>query len=185
MQGFPGQQPIPPDPGALAMRSATEMGELSTIAASQLIGGLSGLLVSEGLSRVVREIMGISAGVASPHAAGGEGTPTAEGAAPQATEVSEGESLAGLSAKALKEMVASGVVGRILALNSLNTYLSLAAAEQLRRMGAHLAAGGTLPQVPAATTPPPQWPPQWPPQAGQVPYHMPGPVSLGSFYPDR
>jgi hypothetical protein len=147
------------------MQSASEVGEIGTIATAQLLGGLSGLLVSEGLARVVREIMGgegIGVGAPSPPPASqpaqaGHAGARADGA--PASAPGEGEMLAGMSAKAMKELVAQGVVGRILALNSLNTYLSLAAAEQLRRLGTQL--------VTAEQPPPPA------PSAPQIPQSQP------------
>lgn len=184
MQGIPGQppipQPLPPDPGALAMRNASEIGEISTIAAAQMLGGLSGLLVSEGLAKVVRDIMGMSAGEGAPTAAPSAPAAESQAAAPSAGGAAEKEALTDMSAQALKQLVAQGVVGRILALNSLNTYLSLATAEQLRRMGAQLATGGQLPPVPQQPQQV-QLPPQGQrlPAYGQVGYPFPGPIQLG------
>lgn len=185
MQQAPGQLPPKPDAGAVALHSISDLGQVGTIATAQLIGGLSGLLVSEGLARVVRDILGVpalsaGAGAGGPAAAPAGAQPgTAEEGAPPS---GDGEALAGLSAKALKEAVAQGVAGRIIALNSLNTYLSLAAAEQLRRIGTQLATGEGLPgTAPAAPRPPAPQPaaPQAPaPQPAQAPpaYPYPGPV---------
>lgn len=126
-----------PDPGALAMQSMGELSEMSTIATAQMLGGISGMLVSEGLTKLLREVMGSSSGPAHEKAeASGEAEVQAE------PELSDAAAMTGLSARAMKEMVTQGVAGRIVALNTLNTYLSLAASEQLRRMGAQLAAPG-------------------------------------------
>lgn len=172
MQGPP--QNLPPDPGALAMQSAGELGELSTIATAQLLGGISGMLVSEGLSRVLRDIMGAgrpkSPPVQSDQPAEAESAPQPGG---------DTEALTGLSAKAMKEMVAQGVAGRIVALNTLNTYLSLAASEQLRRMGAQLAGSDA-----AAGQPQPPAQPQlaWP-QPSPLPWQQPAPAGPYWFGP--
>lgn len=152
-----------PDPGAIAMQNAASLGEASTIATAQLLGGLSGLLVSEGLARLLREMMG---GEAAPAAA--EKPPAAGAPDPAA-----------MSADALKNIVMQGAVGRILALNTVNTYLSLATSQQLTRIGAQLIKGA---EEPATPVPPPVWaqPGAWqqPSMAPQpqywYPYRPPG-----------
>ncbi|HWI64238.1 MAG TPA: hypothetical protein VNT75_20560 [Symbiobacteriaceae bacterium] len=167
----PGPFPPQPDPGVLAMQTVTGQGQLSTIATAQLIGGLSGLLVSEGLARVVRDILGGTAG--EPPAVPDQTAEAAETTPPEG----EGEMLTGLSAKAVKELLTQGVASRIIALNSVNTYLSLATAEQLRRIGAQIATGEGLPiQAPQRTAPQQQAPQPAAPAGYQCPYPYPGPV---------
>lgn len=134
------------------MQSAASLGEASTIATAQLLGGLSGMLVSEGLARLLREMMGggAPAGDGSARERGqgqdpeqGQGEPPGQG----------GADPAGLGTEALKNIVMQGAVGRILALNTVNTYLSLATSEQLRRIGMQLVKGAEEPAAQAQAAP--------------------------------
>lgn len=178
------------DIGAQAMATTASLDEVNTLSTAQLMNGLSTLLVSEGLSRLVRDMLtpgaaattGVQQGSPAQAVAGREwekadrNGPGPEGPAPAEKEGPPGpaasrDDLVGMSSRALGELLTRSLISRIVDLNTANTHLALATSQQLHQWGKRMAAEVAVnAEAPALTpvAPPTSCGPQ-PPQPNAPP----------------
>ncbi|MHB9145831.1 MAG: hypothetical protein ACYC5Y_10920 [Symbiobacteriia bacterium] len=182
------------DIGAQSMANVASLDEVTAISTAQTVNGLSTLLVSEGMARLIRDIMGpgrdspVSA-PPQPAVAGDDGASQAAAQGENgAGTVASRDDLLGMSTHALGELLTRTVVSRIVDLNTVNTYLALTTAEQLRQWGRRLA-GETSPAGPPARpmVPFPPGPnafrPPMPPRGTSVAWGPPAQAQAPPGYP--